>query len=161
MARAMPEQGRLVSVEYNASNAEIARRIWTHAGVADRLTVVVGSLGDGGTTIDRLRSEFGLGAGAVDFVFIDHDKAEYLPDLQRITRQGWLHRGSVVVADNVKFPGAPEYRAHLRAEEGRSWRTLEHPTHVEYQSLLKDLVLESEYLGEPAAARGSCASAQT
>ncbi|MTL14054.1 O-methyltransferase, partial [Nocardia seriolae] len=27
------------------------------------------------------------------------------------------------------------------------WRTTEHRTHNEYQSLLKDLVLESEYLG--------------
>jgi catechol O-methyltransferase len=36
------------------------------------------------------------------------------------------------------------------AAEGKTWRTIEHDTHVEYQSLLKDLVLESEYLGEPA-----------
>ena len=58
--------------------------------------------------------------------------------------------GTVVVADNVKFPGAPEYRAYLKAQEGKSWRTVEHDTHVEYQSLLKDLVLESQYLGEAA-----------
>jgi catechol O-methyltransferase len=53
-----------------------------------------------------------------------------------------------VVADNDKFPGAPEYRGYLQAEQGRTWSTIEHDTHVEYQSLLKDLVLESEYLGE-------------
>jgi catechol O-methyltransferase len=61
--------------------------------------------------------------------------------------RGWLHPGSVLVADNVKRPGAPEYRAFMKAEEGGSWRTTEHKTHVEYQSLLKDLVLESHYLG--------------
>ena len=55
-----------------------------------------------------------------------------------------------MVADNIKFPGAPEYRAYMQAEEGKSWRTTEHDTHVEYQSLLKDLVLESEYLRAPA-----------
>jgi len=27
-----------------------------------------------------------------------------------------------------------------------SWRTIEHETHVEYQSVIKDLVLVSEYL---------------
>jgi catechol O-methyltransferase len=43
-------------------------------------------------------------------VFIDHDKDAYLPDLQRIGAEGWLHPGSVVVADNVRFPGAPAYR---------------------------------------------------
>ena len=53
----------------------------------------------------------------------------------------------MVVADNVKFPGAPGYREHMTAHEGRDWRTREHETHVEYQSLIKDLVLESEYLG--------------
>jgi catechol O-methyltransferase len=149
-ARVMPAGARLCSIEFNPANAEIARRIWAHAGVSDRLTVVVGTLGDGGATIDRLRSEFGLHDGAVDFVFVDHDKSAYLPDLQRILQQRWLHPGSVVVADNVKFPGAPEYRGYLKAAEGKTWRTIEHETHVEYQTLLKDLVLESEYLGEPA-----------
>jgi len=35
----------------------------------------------------------------------------------------------------------------MQANQGKSWRTVEHDTHVEYQSLIKDLVLESEYLG--------------
>jgi catechol O-methyltransferase len=150
IARVMPSDARFCSIEFNPANADIARRIWAHAGVADRLTVVVGSLGDGGATIDRLRSEFGFSDGALDFVFVDHDKNAYLPDLERIQAERWLHTGSRVVADNVKFPGAPTYRAYLRAADGKTWRTIEHDTHVEYQSLLKDLVLESEYLGEPA-----------
>jgi catechol O-methyltransferase len=150
MARVMPAGARLCSIEFSAANAEIARRIWAHAGVEDRLTVVLGTLGDGGVTIQRLRSEFGFTDGAVDFVFVDHDKSAYLPDLELILQAGWLHPGSVVVADNVKFPGAPEYRAYLQAADGKTWRTIEHDTHVEYQSLLKDLVLESQYLGEPA-----------
>jgi catechol O-methyltransferase len=149
-ARVMPEGARLVSIEFSPANADIARRIWEHAGVADRLTVVVGTLGDGGTTIEALRRDFGFGDGALDFVFIDHDKSAYLPDVERILEQGWRHPGSVVVADNVKFPGAPEYRSYMERAEGNTWRTTEHDTHVEYQSLLKDLVLESEYLGSSA-----------
>ena len=148
MARVMPANARLYSIEFSPANADIARRIWTHAGVGDRLTVVVGTLGDGGTTIDRLRQEFGFTEGALDFAFLDHDKEAYLPDLERVLKERWLHPGSIVVADNVKFPGAPEYRGYLQAEEGGTWSTIEHDTHVEYQSLLKDLVLESEYLGE-------------
>jgi catechol O-methyltransferase len=147
MTRVMADNARLHSIEFNPTNADIARRIWDHAGIADRVTVVVGSLGDGGATIDRLESEHGFAAGTLDFVFVDHDKAAYLPDLERILDRGWLHPGSVVVADNVKVPGAPAYRAHMRTNEGQTWRTVEHPTHVEYQSLIKDLVLESEYLG--------------
>jgi catechol O-methyltransferase len=148
MSRVMPAGARVCSLEFSPANAAIARRIWDHAGIGDELTVVVGTLGDGGSTIDRLRDEHGFGEGKVDFVFIDHDKAAYLPDLERILGKSWLHPGSIVVADNVRFPGAPEYRAHLEAQEGKTWRTIEHDTHVEYQSLLKDLVLESEYVGK-------------
>jgi catechol O-methyltransferase len=143
----MPAGAHLYSIEFNPANADVARRIVGHAGVADRVTVVVGTLGDGGRTIDALESEHGFGAGSVDFVFVDHDKDAYLPDLERILGRGWLRTGAVVVADNVKFPGAPGYRDYMREHEGRDWRTTEHEAHVEYQTLIKDLVLESEYLG--------------
>jgi catechol O-methyltransferase len=146
-ARVMPEGARLVSIEFNAANAAIARRIWDHAGIGEQLTVLVGTLGDGGDTIARLESEHRFARGSLDFVFIDHDKSAYLPDLGRILDQGWLHPGSVVVADNIRQPAVPDYREFMQTEEGRTWRTSEHETHVEYQSLLKDLVLESEHLG--------------
>jgi catechol O-methyltransferase len=147
MARVMPPGARLYSVEFSEANAAIARRIWEHAGVADRITAVVGSIGDGGATLDTLATAHGFGPGVLDLLFIDHDKAAYLPDLKRILERRWLHRGSVVVADNVRVPGAPAYRAHMREQEGSTWRTVEHKTHVEYQKLIPDVVLESEYLG--------------
>ena len=144
---AMPRDAHLYSIEFVPANAEIARRILDHAGVADRVTVVVGTLGDGGKTVAALESEHGFGHGSLDFVFVDHDKDAYLPDLERILERGWLRTGARVVADNVKFPGAPRYREFMREHEGRDWRTTEHETHVEYQTMIKDLVLESEYLG--------------
>lgn len=146
IARAAP-QARVFSVEFSAANAANARRIWAHAGVAERVTCVVGTLGDGGRTLDALTNEHGFGSGTVDFGFIDHDKKAYLDDLLSILGRGWLHRGSIVVADNVKIPGAPKYRAYMREQQGTSWKTVEHKTHVEYQTLVPDLVLESEYLG--------------
>jgi catechol O-methyltransferase len=147
MSRVMPDDARLVSIEFNSDNAEIARRIWERAGVDGRLEVVVGTLDDGGRTLDALEAEHGFGPGSLDFVFIDHAKSAYVPDLKRLLDKRWLHPGSVVVADNVKLPGAPEYRDLMRAEEGSAWRTTEHEAHAEYQTLLKDLVFESEYLG--------------
>jgi catechol O-methyltransferase len=147
IARAMGDSGRLVSVEFNRSNAAIAQRIWDHAGVGGRLSVLVGTLGDGDATIAKLEAEHGLGAATLDLVFIDHAKEEYVPDLARIVDRGWLHPGSIVVADNIKLPGAPEYRAHMRAAEGKQWRSVEHATHAEYQTLLRDIVLESDYAG--------------
>ena len=49
--------------------------------------------------------------------------------------------------DNVKFPGAPKYRAYMKQAEGIKWHSVEHSTHAEYQTLLKDIVMESDYLG--------------
>lgn len=146
IARCAP-QARVFSVELAQANAEVARRIWAHAGVADRITCVVGTIGDNGHTLDRLRDEHGFGPSSVDLLFIDHDKNAYLADLLSIAERGWLHPGTVAVADNVGFPGSPKYRAYMHEQQGRSWKTVEHRTHMEYQKLVPDLVLESEYLG--------------
>jgi catechol O-methyltransferase len=146
LARAAPK-AKVYSVEFSAANAEVARRIWAHAGVDDRVTCVVGTLGDGGTTLDALANEHGFAAGTLDVMFIDHDKRAYRPDLQRVLDREWLHKGSIVVADNVRFPGAPKYRAYMTEQQGKLFNTVEHKTHVEYQTMIPDLVLESEYLG--------------
>ena len=145
--RAMPPDARLFSVEFSDANAAIARGILAHAGVGDRVTVLVGHLGDGGATISALEGEHNFGERTLDFVFLDHDKQAYLPDLECIVERRWLRPGAVVVADNVRLPGAPAYRRHMRDREGREWQTTEHATHLEYQTLVKDLVLESRYLG--------------
>jgi catechol O-methyltransferase len=146
MAAAAPT-AQIFSVERNAANADICRRVWSHAGVADRVRAVVGTLGDGGATLARLRDEHGFSDGSADFVFVDHAKDAYLPDLQRILDARWLRPGALVVADNVKFPGAPEYHAFMRANEGKRFVTVEHAAHLEYQSVFKDLVLVSEFVG--------------
>ena len=144
IARAAPA-ARVFSIELAAANAEIARSIWAHAGLADRITCVVGTIGDGGRTLDSL-AQCGFGTGTLDFMFIDHNKSAYLADLQSVLDRGWLRRGAIVVADNVKLPGAPDYLAYMRAEQGGRWNTIEHKTHGEYQTLLRDVVLESECL---------------
>jgi catechol O-methyltransferase len=146
IARAAPE-AKVYSVELAEANAEVARRIWAHAGVDDRITCVVGTIGDGGHTLDRLAAEHGFGAGKLDFLFIDHDKNAYLQDLQAILDRGWLHRGSVVVADNILLPGSPKYRAYMDQQQGKLFVATEHRAHGEYQTLVPDIVLESEYLG--------------
>jgi catechol O-methyltransferase len=146
IARAAPN-AKVFSVELAEANAANARRIWAHAGVADRLTCVVGTLGDGGRTLDALANEHGFSAGSVGFVFLDHDKDAYLNDLTSIMERGWLRPHAIVVADNVRIPGAPKYRQYMREQQGKLWNTVEHKAHLEYQSLVADLVLESERLG--------------
>lgn len=149
IARAAPT-ATVVSVEFAAANAANARRIWEHAGVGDRVHCVVGTIGDGGTTLDALTAEHGISEGSVDFLFIDHDKAVYLADLLSIVARGWLHPGSIALADNMGLPGSPKYLAHMREQQGRQWHTDEHRTHVEYQTMAPDLMLESEFLAQAA-----------
>ncbi len=148
LARAAPE-ARVVSVEFLPANAAIARRIIEYAGLSDRITVVEGTLAGrrGRPLQEHLRTVIGLGPGGLDAVFLDHAKDHYLSDLHRLEDNGWLHPGTVVVADNIRFPGAPDYRAYMQEQEGLRWHTVEHETHAEYQSMIKDLVLESTYLG--------------
>lgn len=146
IARAAPD-AKVYSVELAEANAQVARRIWAHAGVTDRVTCVVGAIGDGGRTLDVLADGHGFGAGKLDFLFIDHDKAAYLADLQSILDRGWLHRGSIVVADNMLVPGSPKYRRYMNQQQGKLFDTVERKAHGEYQSLVPDIVLESAYLG--------------
>lgn len=146
ISRAAPN-AKVYSVELAEANAANARRIWSHAGVADRVTCVVGTIGDGGRTLDALANEHKFGSGTLDFLFLDHDKDAYLDDLKSILDRGWLHPGSIIVADNVRVPGAPKYRAYMREQQGKLFDTTEHKAHLEYQSMVSDLVLESTYLG--------------
>jgi catechol O-methyltransferase len=51
-----------------------------------------------------------------------------------------------VVADNILMPGAPRYREFMNQQHGKLFDTVEHKTHGEYQTLMPDVVMESEYL---------------
>ena len=145
MSLAAP-RAKITSVEFSAANAGIANRVFNHAGVSERVEVVVGTIGDGDNTLARLRQIRDERGADFDLVFIDHDKSHYLSDLQRLLDSGLLAPDVVIVADNIKVPGAPEYLAYMEAEEGKSFRTEHHESHVEYQTLIKDLVLVSHRL---------------
>ncbi|HEY7592872.1 MAG TPA: O-methyltransferase [Actinophytocola sp.] len=89
LARALPADGELVTLEYDPKHAEVARANLARAGLADRVDVRVGA------ALDTLP---GL-AGPFDVVFIDADKPnnpEYFRHALRLSRPG-----SVIVVDNV------------------------------------------------------------
>jgi predicted O-methyltransferase YrrM len=98
LARALPADGRLITLEANPEFAEIARANIAHAGL-DRLVEL--RLGPALDTLPQLAAE---GLGPFDLIFIDADKPTY-PDYLR-----WAlalsRRGSLIVADNVVRGGA-------------------------------------------------------
>ena len=93
MARALPEDGRVVTLEHSQFHAMVARGNFKRAGVADRIDLRVGAALD---TLPGVESD---GAGPFDLVFIDADKtnnAAYLDWAVRLSRPG-----TVIVLDNV------------------------------------------------------------
>ncbi len=98
LARALPDGGRVVSLEVDPHHADVARRNVTDAGMADRVAV---RTGPALVTLPLLAEE---GARPFDLVFIDADKPanpDYLTWALRLTRPG-----SLIIIDNVIRDGA-------------------------------------------------------
>lgn len=102
---------RYITFEKTPIMAAIASSLIELAGLKDIVEVHIGSAGD---SLRRLVDEGKLKRGEVDCMLLDHWKDFYIPDLQACEELGLLRIGSIVLADNVKFPGVPEYLAYVR-----------------------------------------------
>jgi predicted O-methyltransferase YrrM len=98
LARALPEGGRLITLESDPKHAEIARSNLSRAGLEG---IVELRLGRALETLPQIAAE---GVGPFDFVFIDADKVnipEYFAWTLKLTRIGGM-----IVVDNVVRKGA-------------------------------------------------------
>lgn len=98
LARALPADGTLVTLEAQPAFAEIARANIARAGLADRVEIIVGAALD---TLPALKER---AEEPFDLVFIDADKPnslEYIRWALQLSRPG-----SVIVLDNVVRQGA-------------------------------------------------------
>src|SRR5512142_399544 len=94
MARALPPDGRLLSLEIEPAHAEFAQRHIARAGLADRVEVRVGR------ALDLLPA---LDGERFDAVFIDADKQPLATYYEWALRL--LRRGGLVIADNALWGG--------------------------------------------------------
>lgn len=76
LARALPEEGTLVTLEREPHHAEVARRNLEHAGLAGKVEICEGP------AVDSLRNLIRAGVPPFDLIFIDADKAGYTEYLQ-------------------------------------------------------------------------------
>ena len=107
LARALPEDGRLVTLELDPRHAEVARGNIARAGFADRVEVRVGH------ALDALRQLAAADEPPFDLVFMDADKAS-LPDY--FAHSLALARvGGLIIADNVVREGAVVDEASMDA----------------------------------------------
>ncbi len=98
LARALPVDGRLITLEFDSKHAEVARANIARAGLGDVVELRVGRALD---TLPQLAAE---GRGPFDLIFIDADKpstADYFAWSLKLSRPG-----SLIMVDNVVRNGA-------------------------------------------------------
>jgi len=97
LARALPEGGRLVTLELEPHHADVARANIARAGLSERVDVRVGP------AVDTLDAMIAAGEAPFDLVFIDADKpgnVAYLNAALALSRPG-----TTIVVDNVVREG--------------------------------------------------------
>jgi caffeoyl-CoA O-methyltransferase len=93
LARALPKNGKLITLEYEPLHARVAQKNIEHAGLESIVEIREGK------AIDLLPKLVEEGAGPFDMIFIDADKTpykEYFDWSLKLSRSGTL-----IVADNV------------------------------------------------------------
>jgi predicted O-methyltransferase YrrM len=93
MATALPPDGALITMEYDAARAARARDHFAAAEYGDRISVIVG---DATRFLHKV-------SGPFDLIFQDSDKKLYEPMLDRLIEL--LRPGGLLVADNVLWNG--------------------------------------------------------
>lgn len=98
MARAMDDDGAVVTLDIDPAAVQVARRNFHAAGVAERIQVRIGPALDSARALIEERAE------PFDLVFIDADKANNPHYLEASLELS--HPGTVIVIDNVVRSGA-------------------------------------------------------
>lgn len=118
MGRHLKKGQKIICVDISEDLAKVARSNFEKAELSDRIEVIVG---DALKVLPTLEGSF-------DMVFLDAVKEDYLTYLKSVERL--LHKGSVVIADNVKaFSMAVEpYLVYVRDSGKYSSTYMEAPS---------------------------------
>ncbi len=93
MARTLPQNGKVTTLEVDAHHAAVAKKNIINAGVQDKVEIITGK------ALDLLPTLVAQHIGPFDFIFIDADKppyAEYFDYAVKLSR-----KGTIIVCDNV------------------------------------------------------------
>jgi predicted O-methyltransferase YrrM len=97
MARALPPEGQLITLEIDPAHAEVARRNLARVGLSDRVQVWVAPAA---ASLAKLSADH---VEPFDLVFIDADKAS--SDVYFLAALDLSRSGTVIVVDNVVRKG--------------------------------------------------------
>ena len=93
MARALPQDGKLISLEFDPNHARVAKSNIERAGLSKVVDIRIGK------AIDLLPQLLANNEGPFDMIFIDADKPPYTEYFQWSLKLA--HPGTLIVADNV------------------------------------------------------------
>ena len=102
---------RYHSVEKSPLIAAIAASLVDLAGLRDVVSITIGTGAEG---IQRLYDS-GVLKSQLAMAFFDHHKPSYTSDLKLCERLGLVGPGTVLIADNMIYPGNPPYAEWVRA----------------------------------------------
>lgn len=105
----LPADVKVYTFEVDPVMAALARDLIKLAGLESTVHVLEGP---GSESLEKLVSDGAV--KAVDMAFFDHWEEFYLPDLQLVERLKLWRVGSLAIADNTDYPGAPAYRQYVQ-----------------------------------------------
>jgi predicted O-methyltransferase YrrM len=123
MARALPADGRVITLEAVEKHAEVAQANLERAGVAESIEIRLGA------ALESLKQLIDEGAGPFDFVFIDADKENTRPYFEgalKLSRVGTLifvdnlvRNGNIIDADSTdsQVVGMREFMDYVKNEK--------------------------------------------
>jgi len=129
---------QLVSIDVNEATTGYAKTLATQAGVIDNIDFLLGGLE---AQIPYLQTTY----GTFDCVFLDHAKSLYTSDLKLLMAHDLISKGTLILADNVKLPGNPEY---IKFMDGNTDFDSTFVKSVFEYSEVEDIVCISVYLGK-------------
>lgn len=93
MARAIPADGKIITVEFDPHHARVASQNIAKAGYSDKIDLRTGK------AMDILNELISKGEEAFDFIFIDADKPPYTEYFELALQLS--HPGTIIICDNV------------------------------------------------------------
>jgi predicted O-methyltransferase YrrM len=93
LARSLPENGKVVTIESDEKHAEVARSNFSKAGLLSKIEMRIGK------GLDVLPEMIAGKEDPFDLIFIDADKPPYTEYFQLVLKLS--HPGTIIICDNV------------------------------------------------------------
>ncbi|XP_057860680.2 uncharacterized protein LOC131069331 [Cryptomeria japonica] len=129
---------KLISIEMNPNNCNVAKAMINHAGVASEVEVMEGTLSDKVEDLCEILDDEGV--PHFDFILMDHSKQSYLSDFLVLKERGMIGKGTVIVSNNV----GSDFSNYLQSKSNEL-ESEEHKCSAEYLSLLPSVITVSTF----------------